>query len=299
MARNGQSFTFYLGTHQTHWLALTDVPLFVSDSRLRKAVRLPRARGRWAKDSGGFSELSIHGRWVVCHREYASRTAREAEEIGGLDWAAPQDWMCEPQILAKTGLSVEEHQRRTVRSLLELRNLTDKVHWIPVLQGWTASDYLRCVDLYHEAGIDLTVEPLVGLGSVCRRQSTKMAASLIDDLGRTLRLHGFGFKMQGLRASAHVLAASDSLAWSFDARRSAPLIGHDQPGPARRTGHINCANCIDYALRWRSRLLESLRSSPQLDLPWPTPAAARSAFLVPVAHRSASPPFSRERPHAG
>jgi len=282
VAPNGPAFTFYLGTHQTHWLGRTEVPLFLSDSRLRKAVRLPRARGRWAKDSGGFSELSLHGKWGICPRAYANRTVRESEEIGGLDWAAPQDWMCEPQILAKTGLSIDQHQQRTVQSVLELRGLTDKVHWIPVLQGWSPGDYLRCVDLYQKAGIDLAREPIVGLGSVCRRQSTKMAASLIDRLSKAIRLHGFGFKMQGLQASAHLLAASDSLAWSFDARRAAPLPGHDKPGQGRRTGHINCANCIEYALRWRARLLNKLRRPPQLDLPWS------------VASHSANPVVPRE-----
>jgi hypothetical protein len=37
--------------------------------------------------------------------EYAGLVARYAEEIGGMDWAAPQDWMCEPWIIEKTGLS--------------------------------------------------------------------------------------------------------------------------------------------------------------------------------------------------
>ncbi|MGW4241176.1 deazapurine DNA modification protein DpdA family protein [Nocardia sp. NPDC004722] len=44
---------FYLGTHQPHWLALTDVPLFISDVRLRDRKTFPRARGEWGLDSGG------------------------------------------------------------------------------------------------------------------------------------------------------------------------------------------------------------------------------------------------------
>ncbi len=34
---------------------------------------------------------------------------RYRDEIGCLLWAAPQDWMCEPWITAKTGLTVAEH----------------------------------------------------------------------------------------------------------------------------------------------------------------------------------------------
>ena len=50
---------FYLGTHQPQWLALLEVPLFVSHRRLAKRTRLPRSCGSWALDSGGFSELAL------------------------------------------------------------------------------------------------------------------------------------------------------------------------------------------------------------------------------------------------
>ena len=51
-------------------------------------------------------------------------------------WAAPQDWMCEPAIIAKTGLAVVEHQRRTVTNFLELQALAPDLPFIPVLHGW-------------------------------------------------------------------------------------------------------------------------------------------------------------------
>ncbi|MGQ0837561.1 deazapurine DNA modification protein DpdA family protein [Actinokineospora sp.] len=56
--------TFYLGTHQPAWLARDlGVPLLVSHRRLAGRASLPRATGPWACDSGGFTELSLHGRW--------------------------------------------------------------------------------------------------------------------------------------------------------------------------------------------------------------------------------------------
>lgn len=112
---------FYLGTHRPRWLASLAVPLFVSRRTLAPLRRLPRARALWALDSGGFTELTIHGRWTVAPAEYACEVQRLGAEIGGLEWAAPQDWMCEPAVRERTGLSVEEHQRRTTRNLLELR----------------------------------------------------------------------------------------------------------------------------------------------------------------------------------
>jgi hypothetical protein len=237
----------YLGTHETHWLAQPPggVPLFVSHRRLAKRRTLPRAAGRWALDSGGFTELTLHGRWDTTPAVYAAAVRRYRAEIGGLDWAAPQDWMCEPAMLARTGLTIAEHQARTVTNLAELRAIAPEVPWVPVLQGWDRDDYLRCVDRYSAAGVDLAAEALVGLGSVCRRQSSTQIAGIAATLaGLGIRLHGFGVKTLGLGRYARHLASADSLAWSYDARRRPALPGHP---------HRNCANCPTWALAWYQR----------------------------------------------
>src|SRR5688572_22878073 len=114
---------FYLGTHQPHWLARTAAPLFVSARRLRDRKSLPRALGPWALDSGGFSELKLFGTWTVTARQYAAEVRRWRDEIGNLEWAAPQDWMCEPFMLAKTGYTVYQHQQFTVNNFLTLNAL--------------------------------------------------------------------------------------------------------------------------------------------------------------------------------
>ena len=90
---------FYLGTHQPAWLARLDVPLFVSHRRLRDRHRLPRTRAGWALDSGGFTALALHGGWRTTPAAYAAAVARYANEVGQLEWAAPQDWMVEPSII--------------------------------------------------------------------------------------------------------------------------------------------------------------------------------------------------------
>jgi hypothetical protein len=248
---------FYLGTHHPDWLAKTDVPLFVSRRQLARYKTLPRARGPWALDSGGFTELSLHGRWTTTPDEYARDVRRFRDEIGGLEWAAPQDMMCEPWMLAKTGLTVEEHQRRTIISVQELRVLGAPV--IPVLQGWATGDYHEHVEAYDRAGIDLRAEPVVGLGSVCRRQNTITASVLVHSLATLgLRLHGFGFKTTGLKLCGDALVSSDSLAWSYHARR-------EPPRDECRGRHINCANCLPFALEWRADLFETLENARRRD----------------------------------
>lgn len=146
------STRFYLGTHMPGWLARLDVPLFVSHVRLRSRVRLPVARTGWALDSGGFTELDKHGAWHTEPAEYIDACRRYLAEIGGLEWAAPMDWMCEPFMVRKTGLSVDRHQALTVENVLHLRQQAPDVPFIPVLQGWTIGDYVACAVRYYAAG---------------------------------------------------------------------------------------------------------------------------------------------------
>jgi hypothetical protein len=262
-------FRFYLGTHQPQWLGALDVPLFVSvrslrdrrTGRLRR--RLPVARGPWALDSGAFFEVARLGGFQTSQRAYAAEVHRCAEEIGQLSWAAPQDWMVEEFALARTGLSLSEHQARTVGGYLELRALGLPV--IPVLQGRTLGDYEACAARYELAGVDRAALPLVGLGSVCRRQHTGEIQAIVHALDAAgLRLHGFGVKVRGLAGYADALASADSLAWSYQARRSLALPGC--------TTHRNCANCPRYALRWRARVLAGLQTPRQQRLRLERPA---------------------------
>jgi hypothetical protein len=203
-------------------------------------------------DSGGFSELAMYGRWTVPAAQYVAEVRRYAAEIGRLRWAAAMDWMCEPEILRKTGLSVADHQRRTLENYLELRIRAPEAPWAPVLQGWAPADYWRHADAYRKAGVDLSAAPAVGVGSVCRRQRTAGISVLLaglQDLGA--RLHVFGLKTSGLRRSAGYVTSADSLAWSYAARRWPPL-------PECGGAHVRCNNCLRFALRWRERLLETL-----------------------------------------
>jgi hypothetical protein len=223
-----EAATFYLGSHQPGWLTKAGVPLFISHRRLAGYRRLPRARAGWALDSGGFSELSMFGEWRTSPTDYVGAVDRYDRQIGGLEWAAPQDWMCEPFMLAKTGLTVAKHQHRTVANFVELLDLWEQRQadyppnrqepcpFMPVLQGWTLADYWRCVDLYEQAGVRLADCPLVGLGSVCRRQATGEIGMIVRSLGAVLPLHGFGCKTAGLARYGR---------WLADGHRNLPAGG--------------------------------------------------------------------------
>jgi len=243
---------FYLGTHHDGWLAELTVPLFVSHRRLFERRRLPRARTSWALDSGGFTEVTLHGGWQTREVDYLEAVERYATEIGRLDWAAPMDWMCEPLALEKTGLSVDQHIGRTIENYCHLHDARPDLPIIPVVQGWQLGDYLRCVAGYSAAGINLLDYEVVGLGTICRRQGTAEANQIVRELSDIgLHLHAFGAKITGLRSYGCQLASSDSLAWSYNARRHPPLRGCEGK-------HKNCANCWKWAIRWRRKLLNDL-----------------------------------------
>ena len=246
------TFTFYLGAHHREWLATSDVPLFVSRRELARGKKLPRARTPWALDSGGFTELSLNGRWTITAAQYATEVRRYRDEVGMLQWAAPQDMMCEPKMIERTGLSIDEHQRLTIENYIELRALAPELPIIPVLQGWSLGDYWRHQEAYELAGVRLAELPLVGLGTVCRRQHMTVVSGVVAALKADgLKLHGFGVKMQGLRAFAHNLASADSMAWSYNARRNPQdrIAGHT---------HKSCSNCIEWAMGWRREALDSI-----------------------------------------
>ena len=237
---------FYLGTHMPGWLNTVDVPLFVSRRRLVKYKKLPKAKNSWCLDSGGFSELSMYGKWQTSAKEYTDDVLRFST-IGNMNWCAPQDYMCEPWIIAKTGLTIETHLQKTVESYLELKQ--NKLPVIPVLQGWQMGDYERCATIYETNGVDLQKADTVGLGSVCRRQATSEIGEISKwAFDNGWRLHGFGVKSAGLLKYGHYLKSADSLAWSFSGRYT----------KFNSCGKTNCANCLHFALEWREKVIASL-----------------------------------------
>ena len=261
----------FLGINTVAWLdrpELAGVPRCVSRNRLAsyRGRRVPRSRGPVLLDSGGFSELKQHGRWRLGPAEYIGEVRRLIDELGSdqVVGIAQQDWMCEDEVInggvTKDGvfvgtrsaldpdgrLSLEEmvylHQRLTVDNLVQLRTLAPDLPIFPVLQGRSLRHYLRHTAMFTAAGVSFLDEPVVGLGSVCRRQGTHEVARIVGSLVRSgFRLHGFGVGVQGLSLYGHAIVSSDSDAWSYAGRR------------AGRCPHglvVWEANCLHRARTW-------------------------------------------------
>lgn len=231
---------FYLGLHQPSDAEKTRVPVFVSVSRLIKRVT-PMRHDDWIMDSGGFTMLHKHGEYSISEEEYL-----KAIHTHGPKMAFCQDWMCEPFILEKTGLSVKEHQLRTTVSYLRLVEKDDRIR--PVLQGWAVEDYCRHIHLYRKYGVDTS--QVFGVGTVCSRNGDPSAVFDIM-LGikieaPEIKLHGFGVKTGALSLCENVLYSADSMAWSSRGR-------HDKL--CNWCKKKSCANCLEYALLWRKKIL--------------------------------------------
>jgi len=243
---------FYLGTHILNHIDRTNVPLFVSIRQLMKRVKKPfQQSGPLCIDSGGFSELSLNGEWSISPQQYVDELRRCRDVLGlEIEWAACQDWMCEPQITKKTGKTIKEHQWFTVKNYIFLTTICTDIHIIPVLQGQTLQDYYDHIEMYDLAMVDLRSLPVVGIGSVCRRQNTDEIGHIIKSLAaKGLNLHGFGVKKQGLERYGEYLVSADSMAWSFGARYSEKCF------MCVNNKNKNCANCLNYAMMWRDKLL--------------------------------------------
>lgn len=286
-----------LGIPEPSWLSrprpgMEDVALFPSRTRLaRRKSAYPRSLYDFAIDSGGFTELKKFGGWRSTATEYAVEIRRYRDELGAdrLLWVAPQDCMCEPWVIfgknqhldpqhddyfhgtrELRGLApdapeqdltaaVRIHQRLTVDNFLELTRIAPDLPFIPVLQGWTLQDYFHCKRMYEDAGIDLNAYPVVGLGSVCRREDTEQIADLVDALAATgLRLHGFGVKTDGLGLYGDQLVSVDSRAWSYGFRKRNVKLAQCTH-KAR-----NCSYCFDGALDWYRRVKDASPSFRQL-----------------------------------
>jgi hypothetical protein len=221
---------FYLGMHHPSDAKNVDLAcISYAAIRKRKSDFTPPREG-WIEDSGAFRELELHGGYRDEPAVYARASARWAR-IGKLHAIVAQDYMCEPFMLARTGLTVAQHQCLTIERydalLAAWRDEGEPAPLMPVIQGWTPADYQRCVLDY---GDRLTPGMLVGVGSVCKRQGR---VGLVEDIicsilevAPTLRLHLF-------RDQNHGASEPDRVGFDRERRQHGVVLPGAQGRPQR------------------------------------------------------------------
>lgn len=215
------SVAFFVGLHQPNDARHFDKAC-ISIRRLWNRKK-PIDCGSVLIDSGAFTEINLFGGFRTSVDDYARELLRLHEaRIVSIQAAVAQDYMCEPFMLKKTGLTIAEHQRLTVERYDDLASRKLPFHVLPVLQGFAPADYVKHILAY---GDRLSVGMWVGVGSVCKRNgSPQKVADVLRAIKRQrpdLLIHGFGIKQTSL-LNANVrefLHSADSMAWSFAARR--------------------------------------------------------------------------------
>lgn len=193
---------------------------FISVNRIRNR-KGPFQVGDWIMDSGAFTTIKAHGGYPNPPSEYAGQIKRWKGN-GTLLAAASQDYMCEPDMLARTGLTVADHQRLTIERYDALVAENTGVYILPVLQGYAPAEYVTHIRQYGER---LKHGAWVGVGSVCKRNGDPRAIEsvlwAIKQERPDLLLHGFGLKQTAFGSSliTRLLHSADSMAWSFAARK--------------------------------------------------------------------------------
>ncbi|OAS26315.1 DUF7221 family queuine tRNA-ribosyltransferase-like protein [Methylobacterium platani] len=212
---------FYPGIHQPG-NACTFQRAFISINRLRGRLK-PITCPDVVIDSGAFTELERFGRYRHGVEEYARELRRlHAAGVVRITAAVAQDFMCESFMLARTGLTVAEHQSLTIEryDALMVERLPFPI--LPVLQGFAPQDYVAHLEAYGDR-----LEPghWVGVGSVCKRNGRpEQVVAVLSAIKRRrpdLRLHGFGVKLTSLMHPGvrEMLHSADSMAWSYSARK--------------------------------------------------------------------------------
>jgi hypothetical protein len=236
-------------TPSVHFLkvaAQQNCPILMSANAFWKKGKFRNYEVLWdlevpiALDSSGFVAMNHYGgyRWPIWDYLDFATSLRPI-------WWAAMDYCVEPEI-ARNHEQVIDRIEGTVYSLA--KTIACVTEWnrqlpecratppMPVLQGWHPADYRHCVAEIERCllGDPAYIEgmgqdgwpPLVGVGSICRRQlaGTTGLMRIIDTLENLLpghvKLHLFGIKSAGLKQlrDRPRIASVDSMAWNTGAR---------------------------------------------------------------------------------
>ena len=196
-----------------------------------------------AADCGGFVATKKWGKYRYSPEQYVQWLDAIHPE-----WAARMDYCCENEITSgKPGIVRERQQLTTGMAYRLWDDYRDKPWvWVPTIQGWNVSDYIRHVgdmlpliremqEFYEARGQGHIFR--VGIGTLCARASAEMIREVVMHVAKLMpgaRLHLWGVKLGVFKspiALPEQVVSADSAAWNgmFKTGRNAwKLSGYSQ-----------------------------------------------------------------------
>lgn len=180
---------------------------------------LPDTVERIILDSGCFSFFSRYAEYPFELQTFLD-LAYHVREQSPLYRVVTLDYPCEPEINRKQHSTNEERIARTVERAIECIDADSSLSWLPVIQGYSIQEYLACIDLYREQGVE---SEFWAIGSICSRKGQpykvrEIICRIKEALG-DVRLHAFGLSLLYLQDPQifGALFSSDSAAWNWGA----------------------------------------------------------------------------------
>lgn len=188
--------------------------------------KLPECLIHIAADCGGFVATKKWGKYRYTPEQYV-------EWLDALrpEWAAMMDYCCENEITSGRPGIVRERQKLTTEMAYKLwEDYREKSWvWVPTIQGWSVSDYVRHVGemepliremqaFYDERGQGHIFR--VGIGTLCARASAEMIREVVMQVAELLpeaQLHLWGVKLGVFKSPVALpeqVISVDSAAWN-------------------------------------------------------------------------------------
>ena len=252
---------FFVGVDRPWMFRLVPKPMVSVNSAMARKLDLAKKQMSWA-DSGAFHLIRTHGYYPHTHEQY-----RGWLEVMRPTFFTQMDWPCEPDVLASSGLTVREHQRRSLTSADECADFDMEGLWskfVPTIQGWRVDEYLKAAEDLEAAGL---WRPYMAIGSICRRGQERQIKAVIHALREfspKTRFHGFGVKSRP--KILELLWSADSFAWRFNARKK--LFAAHGSGFEQRINLVPyLVDAVSKGQRWErrgvvSQIQRTLRRAP-------------------------------------
>lgn len=216
-------------------------------------------------DSAGFVAMALKGGYDWTAEQYIDGLAVHPAitRVSAMDLCVEVE-VAHSRDEVRERIAKTVNLNRTCAKLARQAGIASKL--MPVIQGQSAEDYIRCFDAI--SGI-VEHEATIGVGSMCRRSTNGPEGSnaILDALDRSLprdvRLHLFGLKSDGAEAACAYgdrIDSIDSQAYGVRARRIANDRRADNPSFSKT--NVFVAGVMRDWYRGQKARMENPRSFP-------------------------------------